>query len=326
MAGEIVKIDIDREIELAMAYAENSLAENTKISYQSQWNIFKDWCAVRGVSYVPADPKTCAAFFSYMAEDGKKRSTIERFKYVISKAHKVTGNEDKNPISSEFVKETLAGIWRKIGSEQDRVDPISEEAAKKIADMFLGKSIVHLRNRMIILVGWLSASRRSELVGMLRKNIKFTEDGVLIKIERSKTDKEGKGIVKAIRRRGDDYCAVKAIADWLILSPESKYLLCHVDDGVLKGTAKPGQQMSDKMIARLVAKWCEEVGEIGRFAGHSLRSGFVTAAVRAGRSDRSIMRVTGHKTHEMIDVYTRIANPFEENASDGLLSSDKSEK
>lgn len=325
MSNEIVKFDIEKDIELALAYADKSLAENTKKSYHSQWEIFKLWCLMRGVSSMPATPETCGAFFSAMAKDEKKRSTIERFKYVISKAHSVAservGNESiSNPVKSVFVKETLAGIWREIGSEQDRVDPLSEEAAKKIADLFKTNCQADLRNRVIILVGWLSASRRSELVNIERKNIKITEEGVLIKIARSKTDKEGKGVIKAIRKRDDDYCAVRAIVDWLVFAPESKWLLCHVDDGVMKGTAKPGQQLSDKMIARMISKWCDEIGESGRFAGHSLRAGFVTAAVKAGKSDRSIMRVTGHKTHQMIDVYARIANPFEENASDGLLS------
>lgn len=51
------------------------------------------------------------------------------------------------------------------------------------------------------------------------------------------------------------------------------------------------------------------------FAGHSLRAGFVTSAVRAGKPERRIMRQTGHKTVEMVLKYARQANVFSDNAA-----------
>ena len=51
-----------------------------------------------------------------------------------------------------------------------------------------------------------------------------------------------------------------------------------------------------------------------RLGGHSLRAGFVTAAVTAGADAPAIMRQTGHRTPAMIEVYTRHHAPLEANA------------
>ena len=48
--------------------------------------------------------------------------------------------------------------------------------------------------------------------------------------------------------------------------------------------------------------------------GHSLRSGFVTEAFRAGADAHSIMRQTGHRSPGMLEVYARENAPLTGNA------------
>jgi hypothetical protein len=55
------------------------------------------------------------------------------------------------------------------------------------------------------------------------------------------------------------------------------------------------------------------------FAGHSLRAVLVTSAGIAGRSDRSIMNTTGHRSIAMVQRYVRDASLFRDNAASGLL-------
>ena len=47
-------------------------------------------------------------------------------------------------------------------------------------------------------------------------------------------------------------------------------------------------------------------------SGHSLRSGFVTAAAAAGRSEYDIMRHTRHKSGEMVRRYIRPNTLFQD--------------
>jgi integrase len=55
------------------------------------------------------------------------------------------------------------------------------------------------------------------------------------------------------------------------------------------------------------------------FAGHSLRSGFVTSAAEKGRSTERIMDHTGHRSAAMVRIYTRRIDAFTDHAGEGLL-------
>lgn len=50
------------------------------------------------------------------------------------------------------------------------------------------------------------------------------------------------------------------------------------------------------------------------FSGHSLRSGFVTEAARAGASERAIANQTGHTSMMTLRGYIRRAPTFEDSA------------
>jgi integrase len=54
------------------------------------------------------------------------------------------------------------------------------------------------------------------------------------------------------------------------------------------------------------------------FAGHSLRSGLATAAATAGKSERPIMKQTGHRSVTVVWRYIRDAELFDDNAAAGI--------
>ena len=56
-----------------------------------------------------------------------------------------------------------------------------------------------------------------------------------------------------------------------------------------------------------------------RVSGHSLRAGLATSAAKAGKSERAIMKQTGHKSAQMVRRYIRDAELFTDNAAAGLL-------
>ena len=56
-----------------------------------------------------------------------------------------------------------------------------------------------------------------------------------------------------------------------------------------------------------------------KHAGHSLRAGFVSSAVRAGKTERAIKRQTGHTSSTMVNRYVRELEIQEENATKGFF-------
>ena len=68
------------------------------------------------------------------------------------------------------------------------------------------------------------------------------------------------------------------------------------------------------MIQRRAAAAGFTPAQVDLLGGHSLRSGFVTEAFRAGADAHSIMRQTGHKDPKMLEVYAREFAPLVGNA------------
>jgi integrase len=80
------------------------------------------------------------------------------------------------------------------------------------------------------------------------------------------------------------------------------------------GRIRPGRLSGPAMTAIVQRRAAAAGYDPTRLGGHSLRAGFVTAAVLAGADAHAIMRQTRHRTPVMIEVYTRHHAPLEANA------------
>ncbi len=84
-------------------------------------------------------------------------------------------------------------------------------------------------------------------------------------------------------------------------------------------TGQPSQKaMTGDAVAMMIQRRAAAAGytaaQVDLLGGHSLRSGFVTEAFRAGADAHSIMRQTGHKDPKMLEVYAREFAPLVGNA------------
>jgi integrase len=80
-------------------------------------------------------------------------------------------------------------------------------------------------------------------------------------------------------------------------------------------------RLTAQSVALIIKKWALEAGfDPAPFAGHSLRAGLATAAAKAGKSERSIMEQTGHRSVSVVRRYIRDAELFDDNAAAGMAS------
>ena len=83
-------------------------------------------------------------------------------------------------------------------------------------------------------------------------------------------------------------------------------------------TGQPGKVMTGDALAMMIQRRAAAAGytpaQVDLLGGHSLRSGFVTEAFRAGADAHSNMRQTGHKDPKMLEVYAREFAPLVGNA------------
>jgi integrase len=104
--------------------------------------------------------------------------------------HQQAGFE--SPTQTWAVKEFLQGLRREIGVAPMRKRPVLVGELKRILaalpDTLLGK-----RDRALLLLGFTSAFRRSELVALNVEDLETSSEGLIVNLGRSKTDQEGQG-------------------------------------------------------------------------------------------------------------------------------------
>jgi integrase len=232
---------------------------------------------------------------------------------AIRHAHKLANLQ--TPTDAEAVKATLRGIRRTIGAAKLKKAPAIAEWIKTMVrtcpDTVAGK-----RDRALLLLGFAGAFRRSELVALDVEHVEETMDGLRVLIACSKTDQEGEGATIAIAR-GSDACPVRALRDWLDTAAiESGPIFRPIN----KAGAVSARRLSDRSVANLVKAYAGRAGlDAKLFAGHSLRSGFLTTAAGKGASIFKMMDVSRHKSVDTLRGYVRDAELFKDHAGAGLL-------
>lgn len=289
-----------------------SKAENTLRAYEADWRDFYDWCSHRKLQALPAEPETIVNYINDLA-DNAKANTVSRRISAISENHKAAGYEDDNPCRGGLVRNSLDAIKREKGTIQRGKSPLLFEDLQDIASCFDLSDIAGIRDKAIMLTGFMGAFRRSELVRIDVEDISFVREGIVILVHQSKGDQEGQGEYVAIPYNSDpDVCAVVAVKQWInaaelnsgpLFRPLNKYK--QVRD----------RRLTDKSVALIVKKYASLAGFKGDdFAGHSLRRGFATSAAQHDVDERTIMQQTRHKSEKMVRRYIEQGNLFKNNA------------
>ena len=294
----------------AVEFIRGSKAPNTRRAYRADWADFAAWCGRYRRSPLPAEPETVAGYLADRSRE-LKPSTLGRRLATISQAHRAEGHEP--PTRHAQVRLVWAGILRERGLAQSHMRPALTEHIRAMVD-HLPASPLGARDRALILLGFAGAMRRSELVGLDVADVAAADDGLVVLIRRSKTDQAGVG-----RKIGIPFgahpgtCPVVAVRAWLRGSG--------IEDGPLfrpvnrHGHVLPAR-LSDRAVAEVVKRSLRAAGRpAGRYAGHSLRAGFITQAAMAGVGERSIQDQSGHRSLAVLRRYIRDGSLFRENAA-----------
>lgn len=307
-------------------YLKNSRAKATRKGYARDFARFARWCDERGLSSLPATPETVANYASHRADQGRKLSTIRREVAAIARQHKLHPARDAEgrplppPTQAEGVRETLSGIARELGSMVDKAPPILRDDLRVMAATFEGGSLRDVRDRAVLLLGWLTVCRRSELIALNVEDFKVTADGAEVLIRRSKNDQEGKGLTKICyyAKREPELCAVIAAQRWLRLSGHKSGPLFPT----IWNNGKVGRgRMDGESVARIVQRAAKRAGiEDRAFAAHSLRAGGISQMAADGVPLDAIKAHSGHKSVAVLLGYIRRAQAWDgKGATAGLL-------
>ena len=137
-------------------------------------------------------------------------------------------------------------------------------------------------------------------------------------MRRSKTDQEAKTRRVALPYSTDPLlCPVRALLAWLEAG--------EIERGpVFRRIRRGGHLTRDRITAQTVGLTVKKLAKLANvnrpdeLGGHSLRSGFATAAAAAGASERAIANQTGHKSIQVLRRYIAQATTFDDNAATDL--------
>ncbi|OEZ29805.1 integrase [Variovorax boronicumulans] len=217
----------------------------------------------------------------------------------------------ESPVRHVLVKRTFQGICRLQGVKQRQVDAlVMDDIVELLVTISKQKPLKAARDKAILLLGFASACRRSELVAFRVEDITPHSHGLELMIRRSKTDAVGEGrTVFVPMAHSEARCPVHALRSWLELAgigegPLFRQVSRH--DQIVGADGLTPQSVA--LVIKAAVTKAKGVDAAKSFAGHSLRAGFVTAASMAGFQAHTIMGQTGHRTLEMVMRYQRKVN------------------
>lgn len=293
------------DLEASKRHYAQSWSPSTLRAYRSDWADWECYCQSRGVISLPAEPMAVAGYLSALAEGTWKTklrlATIERRRAAVAHLHRESGHAD--PTADPRVARVLAGIRRQLKVAKIRKAPVRAGDLRKMVSM-LGDDPRGLRDRALLLLGFATGSRRSELTALDVADIRTHRDGLIVDVRRSKVDQAGEGLVKLVRMGKDPAtCPVRAVQRWMA---KAGITAGPIFREITNALVVREVAMSDAGVARAVKRAAIAAGlNPSLFSGHSLRAGYVTEADARGARTTDIMAQTGHRSVQMVGIYTR---------------------
>lgn len=312
------KPDLDALRAEAKDYAAARTSRATNQAHEYDWKVFTDWCKSATVSPLPASTDTILMFLADQAKT-KKMATLLRYKSSISVIHKEAGHP--SPFAVPAVEHMLEGMRRQKGMAQEGRDALDYDA---VASADLGDDITTIRDRALVLFGFMTALRGTEICALNMDDLEFVDEGVIVTVRKSKTDQYKTGRVVSVPRSKDKKkCPVRALEKWLAKAGRSA-------GPVFRTLSRTGEVMPKKIsratVWEVVKDLATKAGLEGDYGAHSLRAGYVTKARQSGVNWDAIRVQTGHKG-EIVKRYSRhTQNPFEESQSSDVLDGGKKGK
>ena len=251
-----------------------------------------------------------------------KLSTVVHRIAVLSKAHQLRKVE--NPCEQPAVRHLLARARRAANKRGER--PTKKTAiTKRELDALIATcdgSLEGVRDRALLYFAFASGGRRRSEVAAAEFSAlrKVGERQYVYRLEYSKTQQSGPR-ANSTPDKPILGVAADALDAWIAASGVSEGRIFR---RIWNGT-RVGPGLSPAAIADIVQRRALRAGLEGDFAGHSLRSGFVTEGGRQGVALPAIMAMTEHRSVSSVIGYFQ-AGGVQDNPAARLLDEEPTEK
>lgn len=284
-------------------------AANTVTTYESHFRGFTAWCYASGKSSLPASAETVSLYATWMLTEQKYRlASVTSHLNAIIDAHKRAGLE---PPSTEEAREIRAAVKRQRKEFSLSKTALSVKHLIKACELFLkGRDTNKARrDHAMVVLGFATGLRRSEIADLKLADVRFVRQGLTVFCAKAKNDQEEVGRTLAVWAGARDSTdPVRVLKRWIEVRGEwAGPLFTRITkrDVVLR-LATDGGTVGAAVKLAAARAGLDPQG----YGGHSLRAGALTASADKGRSDRELMRFSGHKKPESLRPYVRESEAF----------------
>lgn len=281
----------------AIDHLEGAYSEETLRCYRVDFASFDSWCVANNLCSLPASPSTLAAFIAAQAP-GLAANTLKRRLSGIRKVHRLF--RLSNPADDEEVMIAMRRALRSKTARAQQALGLTKQLRDKLATA-CDKDLAGLRDLALMMVGYDTMCRRSELAALQLEDLTPLEDGsMLILIRRAKNDPFGEG-----RDGFVSAPSAKALKAWLDAANISGgWLFRRVNQGVVGPNALHPHSIGRILKQRAMAAGLPaDVSK--RLSGHSMRVGAAQDMVANGASILPIMRSGGWKSISVVARYVQ---------------------
>jgi integrase len=304
---ELGKLNMARLALLRDDLQQPTRAPLTIKGYGHDWSLFCAWCDEAGCVALPATSDTVTLYVTWMlVEQCRRVTTAARHVSAIAHYHRVARRPD--PISLE-VKAVLNSVKRRRKERPQGKAALTPEDLLRVATACDERTNAGARDRALLVIGFATSLRRSDLARLEVADVSFAEQGVIIFVREGKTDQFGRGRILGVwageRPTTDPVTTMQA---WLTrrgMWPGPLFPSVERFDRVQRKQIT-GESVND-IIKRAIARAGIDPAPYG---AHSLRAGAITAAAIAGGSDQEIMGMSGHANPAVMRRYIRVARVF----------------
>lgn len=317
---------------LTMQVSKNAKSPNTLNGYASDWEDFDTWCRQKRLQSLPASPQVVAAYLSDRATNSW-RGPSGRLKKITEKLplklptllHRLWGIKYKHKehgyqfdTGCREIENVVSSLRRQNIAKEERKDPLLLSDIRGMVEN-LPNTLTGIRDKALLLVGFVSAMRRSKIAALAIRNLKFVEEGIEIYLNWSKT-----GARDLVIPYGSNpmTCPVRALKVWLTKANITEGAIFrsinkhgHINNQPLTGAAIALIVKRNQYVQNKISEAVEKGEYVLSYAGHSLRAGFCTTAAIQGVPEHLIMAQAGHKKSDTTKKYIRIANKWTDNAA-----------
>ena len=162
---------------------DGAFAENTLRAYRSGFQQYEDWCTIKKQPSLPATAGLIAEYVDFMASKNKS-ATIRRRINSLGTIFGLSKNPD--PTKEPEVVLALKRMHRKIGRHQEQATPLTRNILDQLLEQ-CGSDVKGYRDRILLLLGYETMRRRSELCNFTFENLtRAPGRGQAIRLVRSK--------------------------------------------------------------------------------------------------------------------------------------------